>query len=283
MRYLITGAGGMLGHDLVEALYGRDVTPLTRAELDITDLEAVRAAVVGFDVILNTAAYTRVDDAESHEADAWAINAVGAGNVATAASDVGAVLVQYSTDYVFDGAASRPYPEDAPIAPVTAYGRTKAGGERLVREANPDRTIIIRTAWLYGQHGPNFATTMLRLASDRPEVTVITDQVGQPTWTADLARQTASLLDAGVTSGTFHGTNSGKGSWFDFARAVFAEAGLDAGRVKPTDSTQFVRPAPRPPYSVLGHDAWTVVDIPPMRGWEDALHEAFASGAITAP
>jgi dTDP-4-dehydrorhamnose reductase len=279
-RYLIAGGGGMLGTDLGAALAGRDVTSLTRAELDVTDLEAVRVAVAGHDVVINASAYTKVDDAESNEDAAFAVNATGAQNLAIAAAEAGATLVQVSTDYVFDGSATTPYPEDAALNPVSAYGRTKAEGERLALEANPDRTIVIRTAWLYGQHGPNFAKTMLRLSGERDEVSVVTDQVGQPTWTADLADRIVALLDSGARSGTFHGTNSGEASWFDFTRAIFEEAGLDAGRVKPTDSSQFVRPAPRPAYSVLGHDAWRRVGLEPMRDWRDALAQAFRGGAL---
>jgi dTDP-4-dehydrorhamnose reductase len=280
-RYLITGAAGMLGRDLQVALAGRDVTALARADLDITNLANVRSAVAGHDVIINSAAYTKVDDAESHEIEANAINAIGAGNLATAAAEIGARFVQLSTDYVFDGSATTPYPEDAPLAPVSAYGRTKADGERLTRAANPS-TIIIRAAWLYGQHGPNFARTMLALAAQRPEVSVVVDQVGQPTWTLDLAGQLVALLDTGTEAGTFHATASGQCSWFDFAQAVFEFAGLDLARVKPTDSSQFVRPAPRPAYSVLGHDAWQTVGLPPMRHWKAALEEAFATGALGA-
>jgi dTDP-4-dehydrorhamnose reductase len=282
MTYLITGANGMLGHDLIAALSGRDVTAPSRTELDVTDLDAVRDAVAGHEVILNTAAYTKVDAAESDEPAAYAVNAMGAANLARAAAETGALLVQYSTDYVFDGDATTPYPEDAERHPITAYGRTKAEGERLALECNPGRTHIIRAAWLYGEHGPNFASTMLRLAAERDQVTVVTDQIGQPTWTADLASQTVALLDSGVPAGIFHGTNSGEASWFEFARAIFEGAGLDPDRVLPTDSSQFVRPAPRPPYSVLGHAAWGATGIEPMRSWEDALRAAFASGALGA-
>jgi dTDP-4-dehydrorhamnose reductase len=282
MSYLITGANGMLGHDLVAALADRSVTALTRTELDVTDLDAVRVAVAGHNVVLNTAAYTKVDDAETHEEDAFAVNATGAANLARAAAESGATLVQFSTDYVFDGTATMPYAEDAARNPVTAYGRTKGEGERLALETNPARTIVIRTAYLYGQHGPNFAATMLRLAADHDTVNVITDQVGQPTWTSDLAKQTVALLDSGTSSGIFHGTNSGQASWFDFARAVFEDAGLDPARVHETDSASYVRAAPRPTYSVLGHDGWAAVGLSPMRNWQDALRAAFASGALGA-
>lgn len=280
MKYLITGAHGMLGQDLQQALAGRDVTALSRADLDVTDADAVRAAVAGHDVVINAAAYTKVDDAEEHEDEAHAINATGAANLAHAAAEQGAILVQLSTDYVFDGSATTPYPEDSPVNPVSAYGRTKAAGERLALEANPGRTIVVRTAWTYGAHGPNFAKTMLRLAASHDTVSVVTDQVGQPTWTLELARQIIALLDAGATSGIFHGTASGEASWFDFAQAVFRNAGLDPDRVKPTDSSQFVRPAPRPAYSVLGHDSWQRIGLKPLRDWSIALSEAATQGVL---
>lgn len=273
-RYLVTGAGGMLGADLLRALDDRQVTALTRADLDVTDAAAVRAAVDGHDVVVNAAAYTKVDDAEAHEDEAFAVNATGAGNLAEAAAASGARLVQVSTDYVFDGTARTPYPEDAPRHPVSAYGRTKAEGEARVLAALPDRGYVVRTAWLYGAGGPNFAKTMLRLAGERDEVRVVTDQVGQPTWTGDLARQIVAMLDAGAPAGIYHGTNSGQASWFDFARAVLGVAGLDPEIIQPTTSDQFVRPAPRPAYSVLGHDAWSRAGLTPMRDWREALAAA---------
>jgi dTDP-4-dehydrorhamnose reductase len=281
--YLIVGAGGMLGHDLQDALAGREVVALTRADLDITDSSAVARAVAGHGVILNAAAHTRVDDAESEEAQAFAVNATGAGILAAAAAAVGARLVQYSTDYVFRGDAGSPYAEDSPIDPVTAYGRTKAEGERLARTNNPDRTYVLRTAWLYGKNGPNFPSTMLKLAASRETVSVITDQIGQPTWTADLAVQTVLLLDSDAPAGIYHATNSGQASWFDFARAVFEIAGLDPARVRPTDSTQFIRPAPRPPYSVLSHERWFAIGLESMRPWRSALEAAFEAGAVGLP
>lgn len=272
----------MLGRDLQAALAGRAVTALSRAELDITDPDAVGAAVSGHDVIINCAAYTKVDGAQAHEDLAYAVNATGAANLARAAAAGAATLVQVSTDYVFDGTATAPYPEDAPLNPVSAYGRTKAAGERWALELNPGRTLIVRAAWLYGAHGPNFARTMLRLASEREQLTVVDDQVGQPTWTLDLARQIVALLDSGVPAGTFHATNSGRASWFDFARAIFSAAELDPARVKPTDSAQFVRLAPRPAFSVLGHGAWATVGLKPLRDWREALADAAAHGVLEA-
>ena len=279
-RYLVTGGGGMLAADLRQALAGRSATFLDRATLDITDEDAARAAVRGHDVIINAAAFTAVDAAETEEDAAYAVNATGAANLARAAASSGATLVQVSTDYVFDGTATTPYAEDEVRKPVSAYGRTKAEGERLALDLGPERTYIVRTAWLYGKNGGNFAKTMLKLAAARDELTVVDDQVGQPTWTLDLAKQIVALVDSDAPAGVYHGTNAGQASWFEFARAIFAGAGLDPERVKPTDSAAFVRPAPRPAYSVLGHNAWISAGIPPLRSWEEALAEAMRQGVV---
>lgn len=281
MRYLITGASGMLGRDLQAVLTGRDVTALGRADLDVTDAAAVTAAVRGHDVVLNCAAYTKVDDAETHEDEAYAANAVGPGNLASASAELGARLVTISTDYVFDGKATTPYAEDRPRDPINAYGRTKAAGEELALERHPGGTFVVRTAWLYGEHGPNFARTMLQLAGSKDTWSVVDDQLGQPTWTADLAAQIVELLDTGAPGGIYHGTNSGQATWFEFARAVLEASGLDPDRITPTDSGAFVRPAPRPSYSVLGHDAWAAAGIAEMRPWREALEAAVASGVFS--
>ena len=279
-KYLVTGARGMLGSDLLEALFGRDVTVLGREDLDVTDRDAVFAAVEGHDVVVNAAAYTAVDAAETDEEAAMAVNGTAPGLLGEATAAHGARLVQVSTDYVFDGRATTPYAEDAPLAPVSAYGRTKAEGERAARAANPDGTLVVRTAWLYGRHGGNFATTMLKLARSRDTLSVVSDQVGQPTWTHDLAAQIVAMLDADAPAGVYHGTASGQASWFDFAQAVFRLAGLDPDRITPTDSSTFVRPAPRPDYSVLGHDGWARAGLAPLRPWHDALVEAAARGTL---
>ncbi|MFB2584799.1 dTDP-4-dehydrorhamnose reductase [Herbiconiux liukaitaii] len=283
-RYLITGAVGMLGRDLQEALRERDASvdlvALTRSELDITDASAVAAAVAGVDVVFNCAAYTAVDAAETDEEAALQVNGVGPATLAEATAATGAALIHISTDYVFKGSATSPYPEDGERDPLNAYGRTKAFGEEAVLRLNAARGYVVRTAWIYGRHGNNFPATMLRLGRERDSVSVVDDQVGQPTWTADLARQLILLADSGAPAGVYHGTNSGQGSWFDFAQATFQEAGLDPAKVKPTDSSQFVRPAPRPAYSVLGHDAWSRAGLDPMRDWRAALHEAASSGVF---
>jgi len=279
-RYLIAGARGMLGQDLQRALEGRDVTALGRADLDVTDRDAVLAAVAGHDVVINASAYTKVDDAETHEDEAYAINATGTENLAVAAEHHGARFVTVSTDYVFDGQATEPYAEDTPRDPLNAYGRTKAAGEELALAAHPDGTYIVRTAWLYGAGGPNFAKTMVKLAAGHETVSVVADQIGQPTWTGDLAAQIVALLDADAPAGVYHGTNSGRASWFDFAKAVFSSAGLNPDRVTPTDSSTFVRPAARPAFSVLGREAWRAAGLEPMRAWEAALADATRHGVL---
>jgi dTDP-4-dehydrorhamnose reductase len=281
MRYLILGGRGMLGTDLREALPSRHVDAPSSSELDVRDAEALRAAAVGADVVINAAAYTRVDDAEKHEDEAHAINAIGAENAARAAAEAGARFVQLSTDYVFNGLADEPYREDAPRDPVGAYGRTKAEGEERVLASHPD-PYIVRTAWLYGASGSNFPRTMLRLAAERDTVSVVTDQVGQPTWTADLAGWILALLDANAAPGIYHGTSEGSTTWFAFARAVFERAGLDPDRVEPTDTATFAPPAPRPGYSVLAHGAWTRAALDTPRDWAAALDAAFKRGVFEA-
>lgn len=270
----------MLGHDLCAALAGRDVTALTRTDLDVTDAVAVRAAVAGHDVVINASAYNAVDAAEDDEDAAFAVNATGPRHLADAARAAGARLLHVSTDYVFDGKSNVPYAEDSPRQPLGAYGRSKAAGEEFVQQ-HPDH-LLVRTAWLYGRHGSSFARTVLRLARERDTVSVVTDQVGQPTWSADLAGWILALLDTDAPSGIYHGTNSGQASWFEFARAIFEYSGLDPERVLPTDSASFVRPAPRPAYSVLGHAAWGAAGLPEPRPWRDALRDAVAEGALRA-
>jgi dTDP-4-dehydrorhamnose reductase len=275
VNWLVTGAGGMLGRDLVAALEGRKVTALGgRADLDVTDPAAVADAVAGHDVVVNCAAWTAVDDAESHEAEALRVNGDGPRVLARACAASGARLVQVSTDYVFAGDATEPYPEDAPLAPVSAYGRTKAAGEVAVREELPGAHWIVRTAWLYGEHGPSFVRTMARLQRERETVDVVDDQQGQPTWTKDVVGQILALVDAGAAPGTYHATSSGRTTWFGLARAIFEAVGADPSRVRPTTSAAFQRPAPRPAFSVLSHEAWHRAGIPPIRPWDQALAAA---------
>lgn len=268
MRFVVVGASGMLGQDLVPMLEraGEEVLALKRADVDIADPGAVRAAVQGADVVVNCAAYTAVDAAETDEATAFAVNAVGAVNMARAAHAHGARIVQISTDYVFDGASPEPYAEDAPVAPASAYGRTKAAGEWAVRAEAPDH-LIVRTAWLYGARGPCFPRTIARVAAERGGLDVVDDQVGQPTWTVDLADLVLRLVRASAPAGTYHGTSSGRTSWHGFAAAAVGAAGMDPAIVRPTTSAAFVRPAPRPAFSVLGHGALDAIGVEPIGDW----------------
>jgi dTDP-4-dehydrorhamnose reductase len=270
VRWLVAGANGMLGQDLVALLSERGhwVRGIDRAEVDITDPAATAQVADGYDVVVNCAAYTAVDAAEADESTAFAVNAVGPALLARAARAAGARIVQISTDYVFDGAASEPYGEDAPLAPRSAYGRTKAAGEWAVRAEAPDH-LIVRTAWLYGAHGPCFPKTIARVAAEKGGLDVVDDQVGQPTWTRDLADLVERLVDSRAHAGTYHGTSEGQTSWHGFAQAIVAAAGMDPAIVRATTSESFVRPAPRPAYSVLGHGAVLRSSTPAITGWSE--------------
>jgi dTDP-4-dehydrorhamnose reductase len=276
VRWLVTGASGMLGRDLVDVLgaAGEEVTAVTRSDLDVTDATAVAAAVPGHEVVVNAAAWTDVDGAEEHETEATRVNGLAPQLLAAACAAEGARLVQVSTDYVFDGTDTSPYAEDAPLAPRSAYGRSKAAGEAAVRALLPASSYLVRTAWLYGEHGGNFVRTMARLEGERDTVDVVEDQVGQPTWSRELARGVRRLVAADAPPGTYHATAAGQTSWYGLARAVFEELGADPGRVRPTTSDRYPRPAPRPAYSVLSHESWTRAGIPPLGDWRAMLHDA---------
>jgi dTDP-4-dehydrorhamnose reductase len=266
----------MLGTELTGLLRARNaqVHPMARGDLDLRDESAVRDVVREHrpTIVVNCAAWTAVDDAETREHDALAVNGTAVAALAAACTEVGATMVQVSTDYVFDGTANEPYAEGTPTAPVNAYGRTKLAGERAVLDAGAG--YVVRTAWLYGEHGPNFVTTMAKLAAERDTVDVVSDQHGQPTWTADLAERIITLAGSGAPRGVYHGTNSGRTSWYGLAREIFTVLGLEPDRVRPTTSERFPRPARRPAWSVLGHDAWAAAGLSPMRDWRDALHAA---------
>jgi len=267
-RWLITGAGGLLGTDLAAKL--PDAVALTRRDLDLLDAAAVRAAVDKHQpqIVVNCAAWTAVDDAETREADARAVNGTAVQSLAETCQDVGARLVHLSTDYVFPGDATEPYAEDASVGPVNAYGRTKLAGERAVLAY--ERGYVLRTAWLYGAHGPNFVRTMIRLSAERETVDVVDDQRGQPTWTGDLADQIITLMSSAAEPGVYHATNGGETTWYDLTREIFTLLGTDPDRVRPTTAAAFPRPARRPSYSVL-----TTTRGPGMRPWREALHAAW--------
>ncbi len=287
--WLVTGAGGMLGRDLVRVL--RDYPSVTlvaldRAALDITDADAVARAVAGVDVVINAAAWTDVDGAEADEQAATEINGHAVAHVARACAAARARLLHVSTDYVFPGDATMPYREDAETKPISAYGRSKLVGEEAVLRALPDTGYVVRTAWLYGEHGKNFVSTMLKLAATRDTVDVVTDQRGQPTWSYALARRLVELggtaLRGAAPAGIYHATATGETTWYGLAQAVFAGVGLDPERVRPTTSDAFVLPAPRPSYSVLGQDSWAAAGIVPMAPWQESLSQALTRPGFAA-
>jgi dTDP-4-dehydrorhamnose reductase len=273
----------MLGQDMVTCLErdGETAFALTRRDLDITDQAAVTARVLGCrpNIVVNCAAWTAVDEAEAHEDEALEVNGRGARLVAAACAASGARLIHISTDYVFPGDACRPYTEHDNCGPRTAYGRTKLAGERAVAELLPRSAYIVRTAWLYGAHGPNFVRTMIGLERDREVVDVVDDQHGQPTWTMDVAGQVIALARSGAPAGVYHATSSGETTWFGFAREIFRLVGADTARVRPVTSGAYPRPAPRPAYSVLGHGAWASARIMPIPSWRLRLHQGLRAVA----
>ena len=289
MTWLVVGGNGQLGKALSLVLSERGIEYLSwgSSELDIRSgsLCSEKIGDLTPSVIINAAAWTDVDGAESDPDGAHAVNAVGALNLAIAAKAVGAVFAHVSTDYVFSGVSDRPWQEDDLRAPVSIYGMTKAAGEVAVLSEYPEHSYIFRTAWLYSQWGKNFAKTMTRLAlTGDGEVKVVDDQVGQPTSALDLAHQIVDTIEATLPFGIYHGTNRGQGSWFDFAQEIFALCGSEVavGRVVRTDSSSFIRPAKRPAYSVLGHNSWKIVGtsgltVSAMRDWKTALRELMPS------
>ncbi|MGI8593326.1 MAG: dTDP-4-dehydrorhamnose reductase [Solirubrobacteraceae bacterium] len=277
MRVLVTGAGGMLGQDVVGTARerGHEVTALTRSDLDVTDGAAVARTIrdVGPEVVVNCAAWTDVDGAEADEEEATKVNGEGAGNVARATAEAGAVLVHLSSDYVFDGNGRAPYVESDPVKPLSAYGRSKLAGERQVADAG-SRHAIVRSSWLFGLGGGNFVETMLRLGAEQDELRVVNDQIGCPTFTAHLAE---GLLDlaGGQALGIHHAAGAGACSWHAFAIEIFRQAGIEV-RVDPTTTAQLERPAPRPPYSVLATARDDGVALPE---WREGLADYLAARA----
>jgi dTDP-4-dehydrorhamnose reductase len=276
MKLLITGAGGMLAADLARAgeRAGHELVMANRVDLDITDTDAIEHALAGSEpaAVVNCAAFTDVDGAETRQAEARAVNAEGAGNLALAAARAGIQLLHISTDYVFggeppleDGGGRRPYVESDATAPSSVYGLTKLEGERLVLEASPLHTVA-RSSWLFGLGGPNFVDTMLRLADQREAVEVVDDQVGCPTWTGHLAPALLGLLERGV-SGLLHLAGAGCVSWNGFAKEIFRQAEVSCS-VEPATTAEMGRPAPRPAWSVIESEREDVIAMP---DWRDGL------------
>jgi dTDP-4-dehydrorhamnose reductase len=284
VRLLVTGAAGMLGVDVLRAAAraGHETVGMPREELDIRDAVAVHQAIerVRPERVINCAAWTDVDGAEASRDEAAAVNALGAGNLAAAAAAAGIPLLHVSSDYVFSGEAPldttgrpRPYVESDPTGPRSAYGQTKLEGELLVRAASP-RHCVVRSAWLFGVAGRNFAETMLRLAQERDSVRVVTDQTGCPTWTGHLAPGLIGLLERGV-SGLVHLAGGGAVTWNGFAREIFRQAVVEC-TVGEATSAEMARPAPRPAWSALASEREDVLPLPP---WQDGLAGFLAARA----
>jgi dTDP-4-dehydrorhamnose reductase len=292
LTLLVPGGSGQLGRDLA-AKAGPDIEVVapSSAELNLTSVGDVLSAVAAlasraaasgaFPVVLNAAAYTAVDAAETDEKRAFAVNVDGPRVLAAACASRRLPLVHVSTDYVFAGDASRPYEVTDALGPHTAYGRTKAAGEDAVLGSGA-RSWVVRTSWVYGKSGKNFVKTMARLEKEKDTLSVVDDQVGSPTWSADLAAGLVELAgflaeDRGPASSVLHCTGAGEVSWCGFAKAIFAELGADPERVKPCTTAEYPSPTPRPAYSVLSNASWREAGLTPLRRWDDALKAYFAT------
>ena len=277
MNILITGCNGQLGNEmqLLEKEHtGHRFFNTDVAELDITDPKAIEAFVAGHEIdgIVNCAAYTAVDKAESNEALCIQLNATAPASLARAIAQRGGWLIQVSTDYVFDGTSHRPYVETDPVCPNSVYGRTKLAGEQAAMEACPD-TMIIRTAWLYSTFGNNFVKTMIRLGREKRELGVIFDQIGTPTYARDLARVIFTAIEQGVVPGIYHFSDEGVISWYDFTKAIHRLAGITTCHVRPLHTTEYPTPAARPHYSVLDKTKIKQTYAIEVPYWEESLAE----------
>jgi dTDP-4-dehydrorhamnose reductase len=279
MDILLTGGSGQLGTAIKKELnlQGLEFSSPTSTDLDICDQSKVNKFLNELrpTVIINCAAWTDVDGAESNPEGAYKLNAIGAKNLAILAREYGARFIHVSTDYVFSGEGKNECNELDKHDPQSIYGKSKSEGERLALSEYQEGTYIVRTAWLYSEMRKNFALTMAKLAlKGRDEVRVVNDQIGQPTFAGDLAKQVLNLVSSNAPAGIYHGTNSGQVTWYEFAREIFEQTGADVSRVIPVSTLDFPRPATRPKFSVLGHKSWEKTSIEPMRNWRIALHEA---------
>ena len=282
--WLILGAEGQLGQSLQQVLTEENITftGVGRNQLDISNLEQCRHFIGELhpSVVVNCAAWTAVDLAEDYEEEAFQINCAGARNIAVASRSIGACLVHISTDYVFSGVSSIPFESDSPTAPVSVYGKSKLCGEIAITEEYPERSYIIRTAWLYSQYKGNFVKTMIRKAMSKSAVRVVSDQIGQPTLATDLARHIVEIVSSGAPFGVFHGTNSGAVSWFELTQEIYALLDADISLVSPVPTSEYPTKAIRPQYSVLSHSRTGASNITEMQDWKSALHKSVRS--ITA-
>ena len=275
MKILITGANGLLGHELASILKDHSLILLSHSQLDISDSDSVNKAIDSSspDIIINSAAYTQVDLCESNYDLAFASNAIGPKNLAIKSKQLGIPLIHISTDYVFEGNEKKnsPLNEDDKLGPKTVYGKTKLEGEKLVME-NCHKYFVLRTAWLYGE-GKNFVKTMINLSKKNKELKVVNDQIGSPTYAKDLAKAIKEIIDKKSDKyGIYHVTNKGEVSWYEFAKKIFELKKIEI-KVNPCTSEEFPRPAPRPHYSVLNNQKWINAGFTPLRNYEEALNE----------
>ncbi|MDR3291000.1 MAG: dTDP-4-dehydrorhamnose reductase [Methanobrevibacter sp.] len=273
MKILLTGRNGMLGNDLIEILKGsnHEIISTNTSNLDITKLNEIHEKVdeVNPEIIINSAAYTDVDGCEIKKNLAYNVNAIGPKNLAIVANKSNCSLVHISTDYVFDG-NQKSYAEEDETNPINVYGKTKLEGELFVKE-NLNNYFILRTAWLYGLHGSNFVKTMLNLSKNNNEIAVVNDQYGSPTFTRDLSIAISKIIETD-NYGTYHITNSGNCTWYDFAKEIFKQTNIDV-TLKAVTSEEFSRPAPRPKYSILNNKNWKKIGFKPLRSYKEALKE----------
>jgi len=272
MKILIIGANGMLGSDLKEVLKSHELILTGSKDLDITDQNKVYQFISekSPDIVINAAAYTAVDNCETHYNDAYAVNALGPKYLAIACKNNNIPLIHISTDYVFEGNKKSPLVEEDKLGPRTVYGKTKLEGEKFIQE-NCKKYFIIRTAWLFGINGKNFVQTMLNLSKNQKEIRVVNDQIGSPTSSYDLAKSIKELLNSDKY-GIYHLTNKGECSWYEFAKKIFELSKIDI-KVIPVSTEEYPRPAPRPHYSALNNQKWINSGFTPMRNYEDALNE----------
>jgi len=279
MVWLVTGGNGQLGRalSLQLALEGIDFHALDSNQLDVTNVKQVDDVIGSLKphVVINTAAWTDVDGAETNKDFAYSVNQAGVKNLALATKRLDSIFIHFSTDYVFSGESNQPWLEDSLLAPQNIYGHSKAAGESVVNKFYSERSYILRTAWLYSEFGKNFAKTMCKIAlNTKDSVRVVKDQIGQPTNAQDLASQVILVAQVKPEFGTYHGTNSGQASWFDFAQEIFKLVGADPDRIVGTLSSDYQRIAKRPSWSVLSHERWHTSEIPPMQEWKQALKKS---------
>ena len=272
MKILITGASGMLGYDLQETLKNHELILFNSKTLDITNKQIVNEKIgkIEPDIVINAAAYTNVDACEKNYDDAYKVNALGPKNLAKVCKELDIPLVHISTDYVFNGEKNTPLKEEDEIGPKTAYGKTKLEGEIFIQKTC-NKYFIIRTAWLYGCNGNNFVKTMLELAKNNNEINVVNDQVGSPTYTFDLAIAISKIIETD-DYGSYHLTNSGSCSWYEFSKEIFKLSNINI-KVNPVSTEEFPRPAPRPKYSVLSDEKWINKGFKPLRNYKEALKD----------